>query len=767
MRVVVPKEVVPAELVLRLVAEPPTVRLPAAVTEASPVAAMKASRLPAAATVTSTPANEVAPKKELPGFVRVMSPVVEVIEEGAPVVSAPVCVISPTEVVVRPPVRVVAPKDVVPPELVLRLVAVPPTMRLPAAETEALPVAAIKASRLPAAATETSWPENEVAPKNELPALSRMMSPVDEVIVDGAPVVIAPVWVMSPTESALSAPVTVVTPKDVVPAELVLRSPVTEPAKLRSPSVATRLVAPKNELPALSRMMSPVLEVIVDGAPVVIAPVWVMSPTESAVSAPVRVVTPKDVVPAELVLRLVAEPPTVRLPADVTEASPVAAIKASRSPTAATVTSTPESVVAPKNELFGFVRVISPVVEVIEEGAPVVMAPVWVMSPTEVVFRPPVSVVAPKDVDPPELVARLTADPPTMRLPTAVTEASPVAAIKASRSPTAATETSTPESVVTPKNALSGFVSTMSPVLEVIEDGAPVMIAPVWVMSPTEVAVSAPVSVVAAKDVVPVEMVLRLVAEPPTIRLPAAVTEASPVAAMSVSRSPDATMAISAPVIEVAPKNELSGFVSTTLPVAEAIEEAAPVVMAPVWVISPTELVFRPPLSVVTPKDVVPPETVVRLTAVPPTMRSPEAETEALPVAAMSASRLPVASTETLAPANEVAPKKELFGSVSVMLPVVEVIEDGAPVTIGPVWVMAPTAEVVRPPVSVVAPKVVEPPERVMRSTAVPAIERLPLVATETSAPLTVTRPRRSLPALLRVMSAGTPPWVAVAEVVP
>jgi hypothetical protein len=160
----------------------------------------------------------VAPKNELPGFVRVMSPVVEVIEDGAPVTIAPVCVMSPTEVVVRPPVRVVLPKDVVPPELVAKLTAVPPTMRLPAAETEALPVAAIKASRLPAAATETPWPENEVAPKNELPALSRMMSPVVEVIEEAAPVVIAPVWVMSPTEVAVSEPVTVVTPKDVVPA---------------------------------------------------------------------------------------------------------------------------------------------------------------------------------------------------------------------------------------------------------------------------------------------------------------------------------------------------------------------------------------------------------------------------------------------------------------------------------------------------------------------------------------------------------------------
>ena len=609
------------------------------------------------------------------------------IEDGAPVMIAPVCVMSPNEVVVRPPVRVVAPKDVVPPELVARLTAVPPTMRLPAAETEALPVAAINASRLPTAETETSWPENEVAPKNELPALFRVMSPV--------------------------------------------------------------------------------VEVIEDGAPVVIGPVWVMSPDEIVVRAPVRVVVPKVVVPPELVLRLVAEPPTVRLPADVTEASPVAAIRALRLPAAATSTSTPEKEVAPKKELFGFVSTTLPDAEVIEEAAPVVMAPVCVMSPIEVVFRPPVRLVTPKDVVPPELVLRLTAVPPTMRLPAAVTDALPVAAIKASRSPMAATETSTPENEVAPKNELPALLREMSPVDEVIEDGAPVMIAPVWVMSPTEVVMSAPARVVAPKDVVPAELVLRLVAEPPTVRLPPDVTEALPVAAMSALRLLAAATVTSTPESEVAPKNELFGFVSKTLPDAEAIEEAAPVVMAPVWVMSPTELVFRPPVSVVTPKDVVPPETVVRLAAEPPTMRLPAADTEALPVAAMSASRLPAASTETLAPVNEVAPKKELFGSVRVMLPVVEVIEEGAPVTIGPVWVMAPTADVVRPPVSVVAPKAVAPPERVVRLTAVPAIERLPLVATATLAPVTVTKPRRSLPALLRVMPVGTPPWVAVAEVVP
>ena len=61
----------------------------------------------------------VAPEKRLPGLVRTMSPVDEVIEEAAPVIIAPVCVMSPTEVVVRPPVRVVAPKEVAPPEVVV------------------------------------------------------------------------------------------------------------------------------------------------------------------------------------------------------------------------------------------------------------------------------------------------------------------------------------------------------------------------------------------------------------------------------------------------------------------------------------------------------------------------------------------------------------------------------------------------------------------------------------------------------------------------
>ncbi len=54
-------------------------------------------------------------------------------------------------------------------------------------------MAATVAVSAPEAATETSWPENEVTPKNELPALFRVMSPVLEVIEDGAPVTIAPV----------------------------------------------------------------------------------------------------------------------------------------------------------------------------------------------------------------------------------------------------------------------------------------------------------------------------------------------------------------------------------------------------------------------------------------------------------------------------------------------------------------------------------------------------------------------------------------------
>jgi len=226
-------------------------------------------------------------------------------------------------------------------------------------------------------------------------------------------------------------------------------------------------------------VMSPVVEVIEDGAPVMIAPVWVISPTEVVVRPPVRVVAPKLVAPPEVVARLFAVPETVRLPEAAAEALPVAAMRAFKLPAAAMATSTPESVVAPKKELPAFVRVISPVVEVIEDGAPVVIAPVWVISPTEVVVRAPVTVVTPKEVVPAELVLRLVAEPPTIRLPAAVTEASPVAATRAFRLPAAATDTSTAVNVVAPKNELFGLVRVMSPVLEVIEDGAPVVMAPV------------------------------------------------------------------------------------------------------------------------------------------------------------------------------------------------------------------------------------------------------------------------------------------------
>jgi hypothetical protein len=56
--------------------------------------------------------------------------------------------------------------------------------------------------------------------------------------------------------------VSVVRPKLVAPPEVVVSEPATEPAKLRSPSVAVRLVAPKNELSGFVRVMSPVDEVI-------------------------------------------------------------------------------------------------------------------------------------------------------------------------------------------------------------------------------------------------------------------------------------------------------------------------------------------------------------------------------------------------------------------------------------------------------------------------------------------------------------------------
>jgi len=72
-----------------------------------------------------------------------------------------------------------------------------------------------------------------------------------------------------------------------------------------------------------------------------------------------------------------------------------------------------------------------------------------------------------------------------------------------------------------------------------------------------------------------------------------------------------------------------------------------PTVKTPVWVMSPTEVALRLPVSVVVPKLVAPPEFVVRFVARPETFRSPVAEKAALPVAATVAVSAPAAATET------------------------------------------------------------------------------------------------------------------------
>ena len=82
-----------------------------------------------------------------------------------------------------------------------------------------------------------------------------------------------PVWVISPPDTTPRLPFTVVAANDVAPLALVLRLPFTVPPKVISPTVAVRLVAPVKRLPGLVRVMSPVVEVIEEGAPVVIAPV--------------------------------------------------------------------------------------------------------------------------------------------------------------------------------------------------------------------------------------------------------------------------------------------------------------------------------------------------------------------------------------------------------------------------------------------------------------------------------------------------------------
>ena len=297
---------------------------------------------------------------------------------------------------------------------------------------------------------------------------------------------------------------------------------------------------------------------------------------------------------------------------------------------------------------------ISPVDEVSEEAAPVMTGPVWVMSPTEFEVRPPVRVVAPKEVAPPELVVRFTAVPATVRLPEAVTTASPVAVSWVLRLPLAVSPISLAAAVTKPPNVLFGLVSTISPSEELRLLVPPTVKTPVWVMSPTEVALRLPVSVVVPKLVAPPEFVVRFVARPETVRSPVAEKAALPVAATVAVSAPAAATETSWPENEVIPKNELPALFRVMSPVVEVIEDGAPVVIAPVWVMSPTAVALRLPVSVVVPKLVAPPEFVVRFVARPETVRSPVAEKAALPVAATVAVSAPAAATETSWPENEV-----------------------------------------------------------------------------------------------------------------
>ena len=112
-------------------------------------------------------------------------------------------------------------------------------------------------------------------------------------------------------------------------------------------------------------------------------------------------------------------------------------------------------------------------------------------------------------------------------------------------------------------------------------------------------------------------------------------------------------------------------------------------------------------------------------------------------------------------------PVKSLEVLASVMSPVVDVSVVVPSILRGPVWTMLPTDVAVRSPVKVVVPKVVMPPEIVVRSTAAPVTDKSPEEAIDTLAPEKVTRPRRSFLTLARIISAGVPPCDAVAEAKP
>ena len=126
---------------------------------------------------------------------------------------------------------------------------------------------------------------------------------------------------------------------------------------------------------------------------------------------------------------------------------------------------------------------------------------------------------------------------------------------------------------------------------------------------------------------------MRSAAAPDAVKSAAVVTKALPFALTITARSVAVVTTTSFAVTVTMPVKSLVALLNVTLPEVEVTVVVPSTLRDPVWVTLPTDVVVRSPVKVVVPNVVVPPEVVVRSTALPDTVKSSGVVNVALPAA--------------------------------------------------------------------------------------------------------------------------------------
>ena len=143
-------------------------------------------------------------------------------------------------------------------------------------------------------------------------------------------------------------------------------------------------------------------------------------------------------------------PDSARLPPALTVAWPLASSTRARALASARLMSRPLAVTVPTKSLAGSASVTLPLPLARVVLPPTRSGPVCVMSPPLLLRKSPLTVVGPKVVRPPLVVARLAALPATVRSPPASSVARPLASMTALRPLAAASVMSRPLAVTVP-----------------------------------------------------------------------------------------------------------------------------------------------------------------------------------------------------------------------------------------------------------------------------------------------------------------------------